>query len=295
MWLESVYNKLLSPKTQHLTERITINIAIISFLLHLSIIFLIQNEIIHVAGKSDLLKSAIAAIYTPFSFILIYEVYLLIYYLPKSVITYIGKQYEIITLIVIRRIFKDISKVEMKGWQDLGSDLQLGYDIIATLLLFFLIYVFYRLNQKEFKLNNAQDLFSKEQRFIRIRKLISLGLLPILVVLAAYSFGNWIYENVYTANGAIRAVSDINNIFFDDFFTLLILVDVLILLISFIYTANFWTVIRNSGFVISTVLIKLSFSASGLLNPILIVAAVLFGVLILWIHNLYDGIVLPDN
>ena len=54
------------------------------------------------------------AIYTPFSFILIYEIYLLIYYLPRSITTYISKQYEIITLIVIRRIFKDISNISLQ-------------------------------------------------------------------------------------------------------------------------------------------------------------------------------------
>jgi len=99
----------------------------------------------------------IAAIYTPFSFILIYEVYLLVFYLPKSTTIYIGKQYEIITLILIRGI-------------------------------------------------------------------------------------------------------------------------------------KFHKVIRNSGFIISTILIKLSFGSEGLLNTILIVAAVSFGVIILLIHNQYRKI-----
>jgi hypothetical protein len=59
-----------------------------------------------------LLKNPISAIYTPFSFIIIYEV-LLIYYLPKSFTTYITKRYEIITLIIIRKLFKDLSSLQL--------------------------------------------------------------------------------------------------------------------------------------------------------------------------------------
>ena len=77
-------------------------------------------------------------------------------------------------------------------------------------------------------------------------------------------------------------------IFFDEFFTLLILVDVILLLASFYYTDKFHKVIRNSGFIISTILIRLSFSVSGLLNTVLIVGAIVFGLLILIIHNKFE-------
>ena len=80
----------------------------------------------------------------------------------------------------------------------------------------------------------------------------------------------------------------INNIFFDEFFTILIVVDVLILLASFFYSDRFHTIIRNSGFVLSTILIKISFSVSGILNNVLIVGSVLFGLLILYIHQLFE-------
>jgi hypothetical protein len=83
---------------------------------------------------------------------------------------------------------------------------------------------------------------------------------------------------------------DINEIFFDEFFGILILTDVFLLLISFFYIDRFSLVIRNSGFVISTILIKLSFGTEGILNSALIVVAVLFGVIVLWAQNLYAQI-----
>ena len=81
---------------------------------------------------------------------------------------------------------------------------------------------------------------------------------------------------------------DVNDIFFDEFFTLLIVVDVILLLASFYYTDKFHKVIRNSGFIISTILIRLSFSVSGLLNIGLIIGAIVFGLLILIIHNKFE-------
>ena len=80
----------------------------------------------------------------------------------------------------------------------------------------------------------------------------------------------------------------VNNLFFDKFFTVLILVDVILLLLSFFYTDQFHKIIRNSGFVISTILIRMSFGVNGLISTILIVVAVLFGLAIIKIHNNYE-------
>ena len=64
--------------------------------------------------------------------------------------------------------------------------------------------------------------------------------------------------------------------------------DVVLLLLSFFYTDKFHKIIRNSGFVVSTILIRMSFGVSGLISTILIVVAVLFGLAIMLIHNKYE-------
>jgi len=107
--LDSLFLKLLSARTKNRIEVVIIVVTIASFVIHLVLIALVDLNLIHLADYSQLLTNPIAAIYTPFSFILIYEVYLLIYYLPKSITVYIGKQYEIMALILIRRLFKDLS------------------------------------------------------------------------------------------------------------------------------------------------------------------------------------------
>jgi hypothetical protein len=285
----SVYSKILSEEARKKSEVVIVIIAIASFLLHLLLIALVDLKVLAFDGYKELFNNPIAAIYTPFSFILVYEVYLLIYYLPKSTTTYIGKQYEIMTLIVIRRIFKDLSQLQLTpDWFKVPSDLLLTYDLIATMVLFLLILLFYRLNRKSAVDSEPGELSSEIAQFIKMKTIIAKCLVPIFVLLAIFSLGEWIYDSFFSPNHHMTSIQDVNKIFFDNCFTILILTDVLLLLISFLHTDKFNRVIRNSGFIISTILIKLSFGIEGLLNIILIVVAVLFGVIILAIHNQFD-------
>jgi hypothetical protein len=234
-------------------------------------------------SESNLVKNPVAAIYTPFSFILIYEVYLLIYYLPKSITNYVGKQYEIITLILIRRLFKDLSELELSSnWFEIKSDMQFTYDVLGCLVLFYLIFLFYRENQKKYQL--AHNLTDRKKAdlgiFIKIKKILATILVPVLLIIASNRLYHWWMSDVSFKN--------INNIFFDEFFTILIVADVILLLTSFYSSDQFHKIIRNSGFIISTILIRLSFSVEGIINTILIVCAVLFGLLILVIHNQFE-------
>lgn len=292
-----LYTKLLSETTKKRNERIIVNIAIVSFVIHLLLIASVDFGWLTFGDSYSLLKNPIAAIYTPFSFILVYEVYLLVFYLPKSITIYIGKQYEIITLIIIRRIFKDLSKLELTSdWFTVKNDLQFTYDILATVILFFLIYYFNKLNQKKLEIQVNPDELSKEvKNYIRIKNIIAMFLVPTFFLLSIYSFTNWAYEKIFTEVNSVGSINDINNIFFDEFFTILILIDVLLLLVSFLHLDKFNQVIRNSGFIISTILIKISFGVEGLLNTVLIVTAVLFGVVILAIHNQYEKIKTVDE
>lgn len=288
--LSYFYNFFLSEKVKEKSEIVTVYIAIFSFLLHLLLICLVNLDIIKITSNFELLRNPISAIYTPFSFVLIYEVYLLLYYLPKSTSIYIGKQYEIISLIVIRRIFKDLSNLEFStNWFSIKNDVLFTSDLFAILILFFLIFVFYRL-VKEGSSNETEIVNPEIIKFISLKKTIATCLVPILLVLSIYSLGHWLYESLFSMSKVLTEIKDINKIFFDDFFTVLILVDVLLLLFSFLHSDKFNRVIRNSGFIISTILIKLSFSTEGIMNILLIVMAIVFGVILLKIHNLYDTI-----
>lgn len=287
--LNTLFNKFLSPKVKERSERIILGVAIFSYLVHLGLILLANFEVIQIDAK--FFKNPIAAIYTPFSFILVYEVYLLIFFLPKSISYYIGKQYEIITLIVIRRIFKDIANLELSSnWFRIKNDLQFTYDALTSLVLFFLIYFFYQKiikssnGKKEKSMNDKKNI----EMFVNLKKGIAILLVPVLIILAVYTLSTWLYATISDYQNGILVFKNINNIFFDEFFTILIIVDVLLLLASFYYSDKFHKIIRNSGFVISTILIKVSFSVEGIVNNALILGAVLFGFLMLVGHNLFE-------
>lgn len=288
--LDEIFNKFLSKKTKEKSERTILWIALVSFLIHLTIIGLIHFEIITLNEPSELLNNPIAAIYTPFSFILIYEVYLLIYYLPKSTSTYISKQYEIIGLIIIRRIFKDLSDLSLSSeWFQLKNDLQFTLDILASVILFYLIYLFHIQRTKTYVAHEQSVIYAQSiKKFINAKKVIAVALVPILLFIAIFSFLNWSINMLQPTGDHAISFKNINNVFFEQFFNILIIADVILLLFSFFHTDMFHKVIRNSGFIISTILIRISFSVSGIVNTALIISAVLFGLLMLTIHNKFE-------
>ena len=290
--ISTFHNLFFSSKSKNIIEKIILNIALFSFLVHLVLIFISKNNIFGFNFSSDLFDNSIIAIYTPFSFILIYEVYLLVYYLPQSFTFYLSKQYEIITLIVLRRFFKDISSF---GTQNITFEniinSQIFYDLIAALILFFIVYLF-KNNVVRNKNKRILDENLGLRRFIYQKQIIASILIPLLFFMALYSFYNWFLGSF---DGSDIHITNLNRIFFEDFFNILIFVDIVILLLSFFYKQSFHKIIRNSGFIVSTIIIRISFGVSGLVNLSLIISALLVGLCVLIVHNLFEKIDYGDN
>ncbi len=277
-----------SPKFRSALGRYTLYTAIFSFLVHLGLIAL--KEWAPQLVQFELLAHPINAIYTPFSILLIFESYLLIFYLRKSTTYYIAKQYEIIALILIRGIFKDMTHLDLAEASASSSyNLELLRDLLAVAFVFVLIYWFYSNSGIEgYKsLDNMEEqaLEPRLKRFVQSKKILSVLLLGVFVFLALQSLVGWV---THQPKPDSEVLVDINAIFFDKFFTILILSDVFILLFSLMYTEEFPVIIRNSSFVISTILLKVSFTAEGWMAQLLIVVGVGFGVLMLYLSNAFD-------
>lgn len=277
--IENLFSIVFSENVIKRVEKYILYLASVGFVIHLSLIFLNNYNLVDLSIiNSNLLSNPISALYTPFSFILVYEAFLLIYYIPRSFTTAVGKQYEIISLIVIRKIFGDIPLIDLKAnWIENSDNLQLIYDLSGILIIFFLIYLF-RKTKDNLPVKSVSE---KLDRFIASKKLVSVILLPILVVICLISLFSW-YNGVFITNSFDE---NLNYLFFNEFFTLLILVDVFILLLSFQYTERYSQLIRNTGFIISTILLRLSFAVSGLTSILLIISGIVFGLLILLIYN----------
>lgn len=235
--IQKLYHIFLSETTKNKIEKVILYVALVGFFVHLILIYLAKFDVFVFNSNSDLFKDPIAAIYTPFSFILIYEVYMLIYYLPKSFTTYITKQYEIITLIIIRKLFKDLSGIKLtSNWFEIKGDLQFTYDILASIILFYLIYQVQK--HGKLKINKENRVIDKIDSFIKKKKAIAVVLVPTFFIMASITFITW-FSNISFSSNTIPDFEKVNNLFFDEFFTVLILVDVVILLVSFFYTDKF--------------------------------------------------------
>ena len=278
--VEYLYNLFFSNRNQKRFQKATLWLSMIGFVFHLLLIYAKKFELFKTPFETGLLDNPISAIYTPFTIILIYEIYLLVVNLPRSFTTSVSKQFEIISLILIRRIFADIPKIDLNAeWFKTSSNVQLIYDVLGVLILYFLIYLF---NKERLKLDK-KPLSSKIKNFVISKKAVSVVLLSILIMLSFTSAINWAFDLFYN-----NTSGDINSIFYNEFFSVLILADVFILLLSFQYTERYSQIVRNTGFIICTILIRLSFGVSGLTNVILVISSVLFGLLILSIYNLSE-------
>ncbi len=280
--IERLHSYIFSQYNVELFERNIMRLAIVGFLLHLILIFIENYYSIDIfSAKTNLTSNPISALYTPFTFILVYEAFLLIHYLPRSFTTSVAKEYEIISLVLIRKIFKDIPEIDLNSSNIVNdNNIQLIFDLLAIIVIFYLIHLF-----KKTWLNIPKRKSEKNlKKFINYKKLLSILLMPTLVVLCFVNFYNWIIQAYISQSYA----DNLNNVFFVDFFTILILVDVLILLLSFQYTERYSQLIRNTGFIISTILLRLSFVAEGLYSIVLLILGVLFGLIILKIYKLAE-------
>ncbi len=280
-FIDDIFSRVFSEKNQKKVERATLWLSMIGFIIHLFLIYANKYDWFEIFFETSLLIDPISAIYTPFSIILVYEIYLLVVNLPRSFTNSVSKQFEIISLILIRRIFADIPKIDLKAnWMNTQENVQLIYDVLGVLIIFFLIYLF---NKGRLRLPK-KPLNPNLKSFVASKKAVSMILLPILIITSLISVYDWVYGLVY-----LKSTTDINAIFYNEFFTILILADVLILLLSFQYTERYNQLIRNTGFVICTILIRLSFGVSGLTNILLIISSITFGLLILTIYNMEEN------
>ena len=278
--IDKLYARVFSELNKKKFEKVTLYLSIVGFLLHLILIYAKKLELIVFSFDTPLLDNPISAIYTPFTVILIYEIYLLVLNLPRSFTTSVSKQFEIISLILIRRIFADIPKVDLSAnWFSTKENLELIYNILGVLILYYLIFLF---NKARHQLEK-KPLTDVINKFITSKKGVSLVLLFVLIILSFTSAYNWSKELLLNDSSG-----DINSVFYNEFFSVLILADVLILLLSFQYTERYSQIVRNTGFIISTVLIRLSFGVTGLANISLVVSSVVFGLIILWVYNLTE-------
>lgn len=293
----AVYDRVFHARNLERLEMATLVAACLGFFAHLLVIFIArQLELGENALIPGLDRYYLDAIYTPFSFILFYEVLLLVETIPKSLTSSIVKQYEIISLIVVRGVFKDIGKFhDVEHWTEQTEAITtLLMDMGAAAVMFLLVTVFYHIRRK---VSTSQ--VSNLQTFLDLKKAVALILSAILVGLAVYSLVTWGWSVGVSFNNGEYELGDVDLIFFPEFFELMIFTDVFLLIVSFAVFHEYHYVFRNAGFIISTILLRFSLTAPKPLDLGVALLAMVFGLIILGIFNYFATItstneVLPE-
>ncbi len=281
--ISEVFDTLFTSKNVSRIEKWVVYIAAAGFLLHLGAIFLVRNLEPLPALISQVSPYYLSSVYTPFSLILFTEVLLLVITIPSSLTSSIGKQFEIMSLIVIRGVFRDMGRfLSPVEWFDhLDAVRAVLIDMAGGLGLFLLVTVFYHVNNKRPTREKPVHL----AKFIVVKKNLALILAALLIVLALRSLVLWLGGIFYQPVGILPVTVIGAGFFFHDLFMVMIFTDVLLLILSSNYSTSYDQVFRNAGFVISTILIRLSLTAPKPYNILLATIAMIFGISILVIYN----------
>lgn len=227
------------------------------------------------------------AVTQTFTLVLVLEVVDLVFSLPRSTSKSVGKQFEILALILLRNAFKELTHLPVPIEVAHHTDviIRLGLNGAGALAVFVLLGV-YKYAQRCAPRHWAPAILAK---FITAKKLVA------LLVLGAFLFMG-LYDAVLLLRG--EPTFDI----FHDFYTLLIFTDILIVLIAQRYMPEFHAIFRNSGFALSTLFIRMALTADTVLSVIMGVSAMVFAVCLTYASNRFYAITqagapcaLPDS
>ena len=266
MFATALYDRFLGHKANETLRQLCIQTAILGFLMHLLLCLFYQLDLLNFSVQtSGLFDSYLDALYTPFSIFLAYEVYELIRTIPDSFTNSIGKQFEIITLLVVRDILKRLSDIDASVTSTVDDSITiLAVECLAFMILFTTALLFSRAHREATSISNDSEELDK---FISQKKQLAVLLFIVYILTAIYSLSTWSY-GVFEGDGSTN-----RTIFFLDFFTVLIMADILILLVSYQYITEFAYLARNTGFILSTVILRVAIASPGMSGAILFILA----------------------
>ncbi len=253
------------------TERAVAGLLVVFFLLSLGAIELNRQGMLPSALAAQLPVSHYLAINLAFTFVLIMEVVSLIFTLPCSISKALGKQFEILALIFIRNSFKELSLLPEPI--SIVGQIDVFWRILAdgggSIAIFALLGLYLRLQGGPAKsLKSGVALY----RFIASKKIVAFALLIIFFVMGLYNV--WL---LVSGQGLFH--------FFQNFYTVLIFSDILLVLIAQCFQPGFRAVFRNSGYALATLMIRLALTAPPFYNVLIGTTSVVFALLLTLIYD----------
>ena len=218
------------------------------------------------------------AVEIAFTILLVFEILGLIFLLSKSVADSIGKQFEIISLLLLRDAFKEFGHyMGDLNWEPelLLELLPMVADGFGAVLIFGMTGLFYR-TQKHQKITQSNE---EQAEFIAVKKLFSLYLALVFLLIV-------VLDVTRAFNTGLVSFS------IQSFYTLLIFTDIFILLFSLRYSSKYYNLFRYSSFALATLFLRLTISAPAYYNVLL---AVIAGALVLGVTYIYNGLLIKSS
>jgi hypothetical protein len=287
-WLEAAHDTIFAEHNRKRLKRVVIQFSALGFTVHLLLIFLAHLFNAPQHWMQELGPSYLSTISTPFNFILFYEVLTLIAALPASTTRSIASQYEIVSLIFIRDVFRDVA---------LGGDLvsthtltekaqRLSIDMWGGLFMFLLVAVFQHIATRRRTQSGIGMPSRATLRFIGQKKIIAAGLATLLVAMAIWNVSMFIITVVRILRGGQGTLESATT-FYNDMFTVMIFTDVLVLILSLVVSDRYEMVFRNAAFVASIVLIRFALTEGHPFGAPMAILAMLFGIGTLLVFNFH--------
>jgi hypothetical protein len=197
--------------------------------------------------------------------LLAYEVVGLVLGIARSVSNAAGKQFEIFSLILLRHSFEEFAYIgEPVVWDAARLPvLRMLSNGFGALAIFAILGFYYRAQRHLPLTCDARDRAS----FVAAKKLVALVLLGMFAWLGA------------------RAALAERHSFFESFYTVLVLADVLLVFLSLRYSSAYHVVFRNSGLAVATVILRLGLAAPAFYNAGLGIAAALFALALTYAYG----------
>lgn len=270
-WIDRVFDQLESIWESEKTHAITGWGLVLVFISSLAVIELNRNGLLPAAIETMIPTNHFYAVGFVFNLLLIIEIVSLVFNLSHSISEALGKQFEILSLILLRSSFKEfVHFSEPIVWNRLSEPvMHILSDSIGALVIFILLGLFYHLLKHQPITRDEEE----QSRFISSKKLAALLLLTIFIIIGL--------EHLWSLAAGLPEKN-----FFASFYTILIFVDILIVLISLRYTYRYCTLFRNSGFALTTVVIRLALTAPPYVNVILGAGAAVFAVGLTFAYNI---------
>jgi len=218
------------------------------------------------------------AVEIAFTILLVFEILGLIFLLPKSVADSIGKQFEIISLLLLRDAFKEFGHYmgELNWDPELLLELlPMVADGFGAVLIFGMTALFYR-TQKHQKITQSNE---EQSEFIGVKKILSLYLALVFFLIVILDISRALNTGVVSFS-------------IQSFYTLLIFTDIFILIFSLRYSSKYYNLFRYSSFALATLFLRLTISAPAYYNVLLAVTA---GGLVQGVTAIYNGLLLKEN